>query len=312
MRDHQVRAWLRVVDVSSIRGAARSLNLTQAAVTKAIRELEEELGAPLLVRSSRGIRLTDFGERLTPRLRLAHAQLELARQDIRQLQGGEHAQVGVALTPVVFLSVLPRVVMKFQEELPLASLSVTEGLMNAVVPALRQGAIDFAIGAVNSDTLPGDLSIEPWQSLEIMVACRKGHPLANAVSWNELAGCTWLVHPTVDSQATHFFQWMEERGLGTPSRRTAVNTFGVTWSLLIHTDALLVCPRVLLDIPMYGDQITRIPLDVKPAPMSLGLVTLKEVPLSYAAERLVRLFRHALDTGRPATQIKRGTRQPSG
>ena len=88
MRDHQLKAWLRLVETGSIRGAARSLHLSQAAITKAIRELEEDLDAPLIVRSSRGITLTECGRQLTVRARQSQNQLTLARQDIRQLMGG--------------------------------------------------------------------------------------------------------------------------------------------------------------------------------------------------------------------------------
>ncbi|WP_312543249.1 LysR family transcriptional regulator [Achromobacter mucicolens] len=92
MKDHQLRAWLKVAELRSIRAAARSLHLSQAAVTKAIKELETELDAPLLTRSPKGIAVTECGEHLTVRARLAQAQLALARQDIRQLLSGAQAR----------------------------------------------------------------------------------------------------------------------------------------------------------------------------------------------------------------------------
>ena len=70
MKDHQLKAWLRLADTGSIRAAARSLHLSQAAVTKAIRELEAEVDAQLVLRSSRGIEFTESGRQLTVRARL--------------------------------------------------------------------------------------------------------------------------------------------------------------------------------------------------------------------------------------------------
>ena len=52
MKDYQLRALLRVVETGSIRAAARTLQLSQPAVTKAIRELEAEVDAPLVLRLS--------------------------------------------------------------------------------------------------------------------------------------------------------------------------------------------------------------------------------------------------------------------
>ncbi|MGH8463963.1 MAG: LysR family transcriptional regulator, partial [Pseudomonas sp.] len=147
MKDHHLRAWLKVAELRSIRSAARSLHLSQAAVTKAIKELEAELDAPLLTRSSRGIAITECGERLTVRARLAQAQLTLARQDIRQLLGGAQARVAVGVTPMVMLSVLPAVLSDFRRSMPAARVKVSEGLLAAVQPALRNGMLDFALAS---------------------------------------------------------------------------------------------------------------------------------------------------------------------
>jgi LysR family transcriptional regulator, regulator of abg operon len=51
MKDHQLRALVQVAESGSIRAAARAMNLSQSALTKALRELEEDVGAELLQRS---------------------------------------------------------------------------------------------------------------------------------------------------------------------------------------------------------------------------------------------------------------------
>lgn len=120
MKDYQLKALLQVVDSGSIRAAARALGVSQPAVTKAIRELEAEVDAPLVHRSSRGVELTECGRQLTIRARLVQAQLAMARQDIRQLQGGQQASVAVSVTPVVFMGALPEVLREFKREMPQA------------------------------------------------------------------------------------------------------------------------------------------------------------------------------------------------
>jgi len=70
MRDHQLRALMQVAESGSIRAAARDLNLSQSALTKALRELEESVGAALVSRSYRGVEFTPAGQALrrpTPR-----------------------------------------------------------------------------------------------------------------------------------------------------------------------------------------------------------------------------------------------------
>ena len=72
MKDHQLRALVHVAESSSIRAAARAMNLSQSALTKALRELEEDVGAELLTRSYKGIEFTAAGSLL-----LTHARLSL-------------------------------------------------------------------------------------------------------------------------------------------------------------------------------------------------------------------------------------------
>lgn len=300
MRDHQLKAWLRLVETGSIRGAARSLHLSQAAITKAIRELEEDLDAPLIVRSSRGITLTECGRQLTVRARQSQNQLTLARQDIRQLMGGEKARVSVAVTPMVFLSVLPDVLRDFRRSMPLADLTLEEGLMPAVLPALRAGTVDFAIAALIPETLGSEFDFEPLKMLDVMIAGRRGHPLANATRWEELVECDWLMQLSPGSQHTFLLDQLQQLGLPLPRRIIKTNTFGVTSSLLVSTDAVSTIPSSILKVGPVSGQLMRIPVDVPLRPLTLGIVTLRDNPLSLAATRFSNLFREALSRVNPA------------
>ena len=148
MKDHQLKAWLQLAESGSIRAAARDLGISPAAVTKAVRELEADLDAQLVVRSARGIVFTESGRQLHGSARaLAQEQSQLARQDIGMLRGGARARVAVAVTPMVFLGVLPEVVRAFRKAMPAARLTLFDGLVPQAVPLLREGRVDFAVSA---------------------------------------------------------------------------------------------------------------------------------------------------------------------
>ena len=100
MKDHQLKALVQVADSGSIRAAARAMNLSQSALTKALRELEEDIGAELLQRSYKGIGFTPEGNALLIRARLVLATIDKARAEIRQMRGGAGAHVKAAITPL--------------------------------------------------------------------------------------------------------------------------------------------------------------------------------------------------------------------
>ncbi len=292
MKDHQLRAWLKVAELRSIRAAARSLHLSQAAVTKAIKELETELDAPLLTRSPQGIAVTECGEHLTVRARLAQAQLALARQDIRQLLSGSQARVAVGVTPMVMLSVLPDVLAEFRASMPAAKVKVSEGLLPSVQPALRNGTLDFALASRMNDSAGGrEFEFEEIRPLEFMIACRKAHPLARAQRWDDIRHCEWLLNVSGGSHTEAFLGGLHEHGLPAPTRVVECDTFGVMWSLMTRSDALILCPSGMLDIKPYGDAARRIRANVPMPVASIGIMTLQGTPLSLAAATMADIFR---------------------
>lgn len=290
MKDYQLKALLQVVDAGSIRAAARALGVSQPAVTKAIRELEAEVDAPLVHRSSRGVELTECGRQLTIRARLVQAQLAMARQDIRQLQGGQQASVAVSVTPVVFMGALPEVLREFQRAMPQAEVRLFEGLMPLALPQLREGFVDFAVAAAVEDSLDSDLELEPIAPIPMMVACRPGHPLAGATTWEALVDAEWLVHRAPGSHHTVLFERFVRQGLPVPQRLIEANTFGVSWSLMTRSDLLLMLPERFLSIEPYCRQIVRVPLRMELPALTLGILKLRASPLSLAAGKLATLF----------------------
>lgn len=298
MKDHQIKAWLQLAESGSIRAAARDLRISPAAVTKAVRELEADLDAQLVVRSARGIVFTDSGRQLTARARLAREQLELARQDIAMLQGGARARVAVSVTPMVFLGVLPEVVSAFRKAMPGARLTLFDGLVPQALPMLREGRVDFAVSGPAAGDLDADVAFEPLDALEMAVLCRRGHPLRLATTWDEVVDAEWMMHIAPGSQHAHWLERLKADGKPLPEHVIEVNSFGTSWSLLTRSDALLVAPADMLRLSPYGSMIERVALDIELPPLQIGLLTLRGIPLSLAAERLAEQFRKFLALAR--------------
>src|SRR5258706_16481683 len=110
MRLSQIRDFLAVTETGSIRAAARSLGLTQPALTKSLRQLEAELGAVLVTRSVRGIVPTDLGQAFLARARSIDGDLRRAKEEIAQMQGSREGALSVGASTAPAMGVLPRAV----------------------------------------------------------------------------------------------------------------------------------------------------------------------------------------------------------
>ena len=93
MKLQQLHVLVAVVDTGGIRAASRQLNVSQAAVTKAMKSLEETAGTPLLLRKARGVTLTAAGTRMLARARVIARQVTLAHEELRQTAGEDFGSV---------------------------------------------------------------------------------------------------------------------------------------------------------------------------------------------------------------------------
>ncbi|CAH1747684.1 MULTISPECIES: LysR substrate-binding domain-containing protein [Thauera] len=290
MKDHQLRALVHVAESSSIRAAAREMNLSQSALTKALRELEEDVGAPLLTRSYKGIEFTAAGSVLLSRARLALSILDKAVEEVRQLHGGPGSRVVIAVTPMVGALVLPRVLREYERLRPDTEVHLTEGLLTQVLPDLIEGRLDFAIAVADPADLPYEIAFEPLGPAEAVLAGRVGHPLAAARTWAELSDAKWVINLSPGSLGHALLAWVKLQGLAPPRNMIRCASTMLMLELMQRTDCIGIGPAKLFEDRLVGHGIERINVTPLPPPMSFGLLRLRGVPLSSAAKPMATLF----------------------
>jgi DNA-binding transcriptional LysR family regulator len=295
MKQHHLKALLAAAETGTVRGAARQLNLSQAALTKSLKELEAEVGAELLIRSYRGVQLTPAGKILHDRAKVARQQLDIAQAEIRELRGQGQVKLAVGVTPMVVLSVLSDVWVHFRRLKPLVALNLREGLPSIVAPALLEGELDFAVIMAEPGLVPDALSFEPLVRTPFYVVGRKGHPMAGATDIESLLGYEWIFSMHAGSYSERVINWMIGRGLTPPRRIVDCNSTLINWQLVSSTDMLSVLPAVFFQNPSIGAQTAGlIRFDVDLPDAVLGILRLKHALPSSAGATLADLFRHYL------------------
>ena len=190
---HQLRAFVDVARQGSIRAASRLSGLSQPALTKAILELERELGAKLFIRRQQGVVLTDIGDNFFRHASLVLAELRVAEEDIQQRLGLGGGQVNIGVGGSVARTIMPQVINQFHREYPLVKVRIVEGQLVSMVHELRQGALDFTINTYDQSHLDQELMYERMMEREYKVVVRKGHPLEKARSLAALQQADWTM-----------------------------------------------------------------------------------------------------------------------
>ncbi|AOJ78309.1 LysR substrate-binding domain-containing protein [Burkholderia ubonensis] len=291
MKYHQLKAFVTVADEGSIRAAARRLNVSPAALTKAVKELEHALGVSLVVRTARGVQLTGFGQQLQVRARLIVAEMQRARDDIEQAQGATTGSVAAAITPAAAVTILLDAFRAFRRRFPVARVSFIEGFPGVALPRLHDGSLDFAVAVVVPELLAAEFDHAELYASRSLIVARNGHPLASATSLAELVDADWLMNPSPESSTQALFNCFVAHGLPVPSRIVECPSFGLAHSLMTGSDLLASMPEQLLDADWARDRLVVLPIRDRLPAVSVQVVTRRDSPLTPAASMLLDCLR---------------------
>lgn len=189
MEIRQLKAFLAIAEAKTFTAGARRVNVTQAAISMQIRQLEDEVGLPIFTRTPRRVILTEAGEYLLERARKILREHDSALAEIAEVAGAEYGRLRIGSASGTFaMNQLPRIMSGLREKFPHAELTVAAGTSERLVDKMMHGEIDTAFVSLPVDNL--NVSTESLFSDEIVAIAHPKHPLAKEkyISAATLAG----------------------------------------------------------------------------------------------------------------------------
>lgn len=248
-----LQALRQVARSGSIRSAARELGQSQPALSRTLRELEQTLGTQLLLRSKEGITLTEAGSAFSQRAEWVLEELRRAADEVEQINQVTHGRLTIGFSSLIALTVFPAVAEGFKQALPQMLLTLKEGQLSSLLPGVRSGEIDLAIGSVDPMRPPEGVMIEPLFTAPFCVVARKGHPLANESDLMALRRAKWLLpespmgyYQQLQNELIHFYRQVAITPLRTDSVITGLN-------MVLESDYLTIVARAMSHPLQLGD-----------------------------------------------------------
>lgn len=295
MKIHQLRVLVACAESGSLRSAAERLSVSHPAVTKTIRELEEEVKVPLIVRSSRGIELTRYGLALYGRSRQILEDLRRASDEIQQLQGGMTGKVSIGVSGSMALTVMPKALRLFRESMPGVEIEVAELPLNYLSAGLMDGSMDF---------LATHVLVEPTHDCE-QIVLRKGRLVATvrkehaaitgrSLSLRDLTDCEWLF-PKLSVDRQEFNSLFAGYGMPAPQKIVSCQSSLLALALVMETDAiaLLTLPNVMH--PIIRNRVAILTLQEELPEVFASILTRRDVQLTPAAQHCRNIVKNVIE-----------------
>ena len=296
MKLHHLRNVVAVVERGSLRAGAKHLGLAQPAVSRSIKELEQELGLVLFERNKFGMTLTRAGEVFVRRAKAIQAEFARTLEEMEHLKGEDRGVITVGCTSATLITMVPTIINRFHAKYPNIRLRLLEGSLPMLETQIRDGLIDLYYGPVATGFIDPSLLIETLFENERIIIARRDHPLKDATTLRELVGAAWVTTPTAIDSDNEVNSMFVTAGLP-PPRIVIQASSAMNLAVIVATSDLLgPAPQQWIELIRATGMMERISVrEVTKAPR-ICAVRRANVPLTPACEFLNDLAMRAAST----------------
>jgi DNA-binding transcriptional LysR family regulator len=288
----QLRYLIAVAEGGSFLHAAEQLHISQPALTKAIKALEQSVQVRLFDRSSRGVSLTVFGERLYSYGKSFVDELERVTRELREERNTPSGSVTIGCPRTVAHLVLPDVTLKFVRSHPAVRMRIMVGYNSDLIAGAARGDFDFVVGLVQGGLGEQGLRYELLFYERLVIAGRTGHPLSleQKITPAVLKKYPWIL-PRSGTYRQRFDEMFLAAGLPPPTSNIECGDLTYLRSLLVQSDFLALLSEQSISLECELKVLASFPMDSQFMLRPIGLIFHAHRPLTQAARALAEQVR---------------------
>ncbi len=293
---HLLRAADAIDTQGSLLKAAASLGITQPALTKSLRDLEEMMQQRLFERHARGTRPTPAGAVVARAARRILAELHRLDEELDTLASPSRGTVALGALPVTAAGVLPGVLARLKARQPDIQIRLQQGRTEELLPLLAAGEIDLIVGRLYEPPLPDSFSREPLWHEPISILARTHHPIfdEDKVTVEALARYD-LVLPTVSQRVGQEIDQILAVLRLQPTASLRSSSYGFIREMLHATDLISMMPRLMMVGDLLRGTLRVVQLPVPAPDRRAGLIYRPDSGLPPAAQIFVEVLREYID-----------------
>jgi len=293
LRLRDLRYLIAISELGSMAKAAASLGVSQPAVSKAVGDLEDALGACLLERSPRGVEPTIYGQALIRRGLAVFDELKLGIGEIEYLADPTAGEVRIGCGEAGAAGYLAPVVERFTRQNPRVVLHVVQSIGATLdYRELRERKLDLMIGRIPipfaEDALNAEILFN--ENLLVVAGLKSTWARRRKVELADLVDAPWVETPS-DSQISKLVaQAFNAHGLDAPKARVITFSMHLRNYLLTNADFVTSLPSSMVRFANHLS-LKALPVDLAIEPRPIAVITLRGRILSPVALRFIECAR---------------------
>lgn len=258
--DRNITAFLAVARGGNLTQAADQVGLTQPALTKKIRRLEQDLGGKLFDRSARGMKLTESGELFLRRAEAIETHWLQAYEEIKAKEDGALDVLAIVSGAAFHTKIAPQLVRELAREFPSTRFVVTFDVLGQSLPMLESGEVHLCLGAFIAEP-PDGIVTSKFIDVQTAVYCSNNSPLARLshVRPSDLVGYEWVVYKRDLHAATHINNFFIRHELHTPRIALEVDALAASMMIVKDSPYLTAAPSLLESVATQAG-LVRLPM----------------------------------------------------
>ncbi|NMM04054.1 LysR family transcriptional regulator [Paraburkholderia sp. RP-4-7] len=292
MKLNQLKALVAVAKAGSIQEAARLMHLTQPALSKSIRELEREVGVPLLVRSAKGATLTPYGTMIAKRSRAIQKEIDKMREELDSLRGELGGRLSIGLTPPAAGPALADAISLFRHQRPSVDLNLLELRPAQILEGLRDGVLDLGIVTQYGEAESCGFKCSRLYGLKTLLAVGGRRPDPKILP-HSLCEAEWLVLDLTEEPNGYISSLFARFNLPPPTRVMRCSSMALYLELASRLNAVTHWAETgfeFIEPHFHAGRMTRLELDIPMPELSVLLVYQDEDLLTAAANEFVQML----------------------
>ncbi|WP_204115894.1 pca operon transcription factor PcaQ [Shimia biformata] len=285
-----IQCFVEICREKSLKQAADRLFLTQPAISKTLKELEEILDAKLLNRSRAGVSLTEQGKVFLHFAQMSLASLQQGLAGVEQLGDAGAETLSVGALPSVAARLMPDTAREFAGLAPKARLRIIDGPVAYLIEQLRQGRLDLVIGRLGRPEMMQGLSFTQLYEERVALIVRAGHPLLDDPDLKRLADWPVIYPPEGAAIRSLVDRFLIANGVGDlPNQiETVSGAFGRVHTR--RTDSVWFISEGVVANEIADGFLVPLPVETGITLGPVGLMTRPDLPDT----PLMQLFRRAV------------------